>query len=753
MQLHTPIHGNMRSFFRMIRANRRAVCLFILVTFAAVSLIIQEVPTFIDGVYHIASNEKRDLYLVIRGDLTKPDPRIASVPQRLVACSYTDHHGFTDTREDGGRNVTVSARTQRNNNNNNEEIDTETVLYSGNIADSKRVEKTLPSTKINSKLIGETYPIPSTKVIDKEVKTLSTAKVTNTQIKVILPSTEVTNKGVEKTLPTLKVTNKEVEKTLPTSKVPVINKEVEKTTTLPTTKVTKKQVQNTITLHAAKVTVKQVEKILEPKKITVKDAEKTLSSTKVTDKQDEKTLPSTKAPDKRVVKTLLSTPSTKTTGVTLTTKTLPTIRKNNDCTSNMAPPARPTDTQTWQRVADRDMLVFSAFLDDRERTPLIRMIGVANASNIEVVYCQVWPDNATVPLVVQATFVALPEIHNHVYGGYFIVCNVSGTSRPVAVSVTAERCDASPANVLLVHHQVSQRKRGEFGVCVPAFIKNFNDVAALLEFVEMHRILGADKITMYNSSIHGDVDAILRRLQNDGIVEVIQWKISTKETGDVGVTTRHGTPVDVHYAAQLACIQDCLYRNMHAYEFVAFLDLDETITPHKHRTWRQMLRYLEENRASSNGTSGGGGGSDGKSYAAYSFANFFFTSWRRCSASVAGVSGLRKLSASELRSCLKRTYNTVRDRAPIAPPRRMKNIVRPHLINELGIHHVARYVTASPSATNIKHAALRVPQDIGVLYHHRWARNGVSNDNVTDAAFSEYAEELVTRVMQRLNDV
>jgi len=46
---------------------------------------------------------------------------------------------------------------------------------------------------------------------------------------------------------------------------------------------------------------------------------------------------------------------------------------------------------------------------------------------------------------------------------------------------------------------------------------------------------------------------------------------------------------DVHYFAQLAALNDCLYRVMFRARFVVLVDLDEVLVPRRRRHWRPML--------------------------------------------------------------------------------------------------------------------------------------------------------------------
>merc|ERR1712203_1091113 len=43
---------------------------------------------------------------------------------------------------------------------------------------------------------------------------------------------------------------------------------------------------------------------------------------------------------------------------------------------------------------------------------------------------------------------------------------------------------------------------------------------------------------------------------------------------------------------ELIPYNDCLYRNMYRYEYVALLDIDEVIMPIKHNNWAEMMEEV-----------------------------------------------------------------------------------------------------------------------------------------------------------------
>ena len=39
--------------------------------------------------------------------------------------------------------------------------------------------------------------------------------------------------------------------------------------------------------------------------------------------------------------------------------------------------------------------------------------------------------------------------------------------------------------------------------------------------------------------------------------------------------------------------QDCLYRNMYRFDYIAAMDLDEVIVPVNHTSWEEMMRHIQ----------------------------------------------------------------------------------------------------------------------------------------------------------------
>jgi len=94
--------------------------------------------------------------------------------------------------------------------------------------------------------------------------------------------------------------------------------------------------------------------------------------------------------------------------------------------------------------------------------------------------------------------------------------------------------------------------------------------------LKVHRLFGADRFVFYNYSTGSHVTAHLRRYAGDGVVSaVVPWRVPVAV--DVWPPDPKEEP-EIHYFAQLAALNDCLYRTMFRARFVVLADLDEVLS-------------------------------------------------------------------------------------------------------------------------------------------------------------------------------
>ncbi|XP_063975703.1 uncharacterized protein LOC135161763 [Diachasmimorpha longicaudata] len=381
--------------------------------------------------------------------------------------------------------------------------------------------------------------------------------------------------------------------------------------------------------------------------------------------------------------------------------------------------------------------VYSAYFDDRNggnptskhtlkslKSPgSIRIIGATKTRSPERVWCRLWyrrPPNAsnvTLSVTVAAKTKVIRENWNLKYSACFVICplpkeapNGVDLEKPIpeAVSIVA-RLRASPTNRILVQNRPEDRPidREPLGVCVKPLHYDYNRVLQLVEFIELHRLLGASHITLYNDTVGSEAGCALQYYKSLGIVNILPWHhldmISQRE---------------IRTENLFAALNDCLYRSMYKYEFVALLDLDEFVIPRHNDTIVDLLSWMS-NRINT------------KTSGAFSFQNaFFYLQWpddpwvtSSKTQPEAGLITLRK----------------TRRRSKLHPHKqRSKYICKPRDVVEAGNHFVWEFLTGR--------GTLNVPADAAILHHYRVCEFGgddcIKTPSVIDRTTYKYREKL-----------
>ncbi len=123
----------------------------------------------------------------------------------------------------------------------------------------------------------------------------------------------------------------------------------------------------------------------------------------------------------------------------------------------------------------------------------------------------------------------------------------------------------SPLNFVLCH--------------LPIFGHRF-DQARIVEWLEMQRILGVNKIVVYNESMDHSTAEVLLLYRMQGLVEIRQSP-TLKNNGNYSVPDSH--------LRQGMIFSDCMYRNMYKYHYVISSDMDEVIVPTNASTLLDMI--------------------------------------------------------------------------------------------------------------------------------------------------------------------
>ncbi|XP_014665633.1 PREDICTED: uncharacterized protein LOC106807713 [Priapulus caudatus] len=395
------------------------------------------------------------------------------------------------------------------------------------------------------------------------------------------------------------------------------------------------------------------------------------------------------------------------------------------CDSNDAKQPRVRDQQKWQDVKGRDTIVFSAYY---EKSHFVRIVANSRRDDSRPLLCVMWFETAgsswairegVVTVLAQAD--EIPFHHERPWTSFYYICPLPLTPDiPYAISLAATSCDTAPGNVLAVLNtpDVWRRTKVMFGLCFPMIMNDFSDIVPLVETLEMHRILGVEKVVVYNVSMGKAAESLIREYQTEGFVDVVQWNIMDKLT----TWTHPGTPRDsrlqIHYAGQVSCMNDCLHRYRHDFRYTALYDMDEIIVPNHQATWNEMLALFPKDYIG-----------------AYLFRNSFFG---RVDTRVTSMDGDY---CPLVKSDMQFTNNLARSVKFFPPYRRTKSIVDPQVVTKVGIHFARDYVLGFTDYV--------VPVEIAYLHHYN-SKNFKPRESVSDNTLLKHKNELLRAVYDKL---
>ena len=248
-----------------------------------------------------------------------------------------------------------------------------------------------------------------------------------------------------------------------------------------------------------------------------------------------------------------------------------------------------TEPQLWQTVSQREMHVFSAYYEARYEAygPSIRIIASglqAAYNNVGDIYCTLYYEDRSYSVVVGPAWyqVIYPSTLIHDMScAHFIICPLPSemSTVPYAVSITAEPCTTA-SNALLVLNRERVEKTSTHALCISLLYNHFDLWEMIVEIFEMHKILGADEIAIYNFSISAETNKTLWNYLSDEnrFVNVIQWPFPWQLVSNIW--------------SQHAAVNDCLYRMGHRHKYVTITDLDEILVPRMVDSWPELLHKI-----------------------------------------------------------------------------------------------------------------------------------------------------------------
>ncbi|KAL3860130.1 hypothetical protein ACJMK2_010295 [Sinanodonta woodiana] len=402
----------------------------------------------------------------------------------------------------------------------------------------------------------------------------------------------------------------------------------------------------------------------------------------------------------------------------------------------LLPPIKIRDEQTWLPIDNSArMYVFSAFHDDINRKPYIRLIGLSEGEK-NIIFCQIWFMDKTNMShsdkyrleIVRGSITTIANQGSKRYQEVYYLCPLANDEIPTAVSVVAAKCQ-KPYNIIYVMPRSQQVKtKRNFTICLSPLNFNYSRVYELVEWLELNGILGADFFAIYNYSSASNVRKVLNMYSDRRLVDVIQWPLPMA----VDTWPESNIKSEITYFGQTAALNDCLYRSRPNTKFLINIDLDEFIIPRSNGSysWWDMMKMLPK----ANG---------------YLFLNTFFRKdwpdYRSSGKELLVDPGY----ISDVESYNLITLKKLQREDLILPKgQRSKYMVNPEEAISIRIHDIWKYRN--------KQETIGVDPNIGLLHHYRnWFNPGVGT-RVVDTRLLIYQDELVRRVRRiwsKLNGV
>ncbi len=187
------------------------------------------------------------------------------------------------------------------------------------------------------------------------------------------------------------------------------------------------------------------------------------------------------------------------------------------------------------------------------------------------------------------------------YSAVFVICPLPpGLEEiPDSVSVIADDGDggsgggrggggphAAPTNQLAILNrdadpaalEAQLSASDEVSACVKPLHFDYGRTLELLEFLELNKLLGVTRFTLYNHTVSREVSCVLRDYADRGEVDLLPWSLNMASQSEIRTE------------GLFAALNDCLYRNMWRYNYLLLIDLDEFVVPRNNRTLAQMIR-------------------------------------------------------------------------------------------------------------------------------------------------------------------
>ena len=239
-------------------------------------------------------------------------------------------------------------------------------------------------------------------------------------------------------------------------------------------------------------------------------------------------------------------------------------------------------------------------------------------------FCHLWYKNFTSPVVSPVTNYQVVGSTNGGLGQdnllypHILSCIPPDSVKhlvPMSESLVDNGCPKNkPSNNLRVFYQTQENEEKQgFAVCSKG-LSQLEDVSLkIIEWIELLRSLGVDKISLHILAVHPNVMKVEKMCikvskfldltfqvfeyyESLGVLEMREITLSGSQPNDPVETNKflyQRENRNQKHANERLSINDCFLRNMQKYKYIACMDIDEIIVPKNVSNWSEMIELVE----------------------------------------------------------------------------------------------------------------------------------------------------------------
>ncbi|XP_026195383.1 uncharacterized protein LOC113148104 [Anabas testudineus] len=273
---------------------------------------------------------------------------------------------------------------------------------------------------------------------------------------------------------------------------------------------------------------------------------------------------------------------------------------------SIPPPRENLDTCPFQ-ISDQTItplnntkhLLVSAFMDQRVKGFDIRIISIFRRDSIQTLYC-LFCCAGQLSNTTPATVLVHSDHFSFPFGATDVMCQIPPKCEATHVTLLTHPNDVKSLNPnwVPIRNKKTEKKENnkfqfDFTVCISNLFGDYNNVLQFAQTLEMYRLLGVDRVVIYNTSCGPELNRLLKSYSDEGFVEMVPWPINKHLKPSRGWhVTEHGG--DLHYYGQLTTLNECVYRSMNRSRYVLLNDIDEIIMPYQHDNLKSLMDMLQK---------------------------------------------------------------------------------------------------------------------------------------------------------------